>query len=71
MTVYRHLRIFLILKSVPFRRHEEIIKGILKTFEMSATMGRQISLLSEGEKVKLKIATALLCNPTAKYIFLD
>ncbi len=38
---------------------------------MGNTIDRQIRHISLGEKSKLKIATALLCNPKGNYLLLD
>lgn len=71
MSVERHLTIVLILKRVPLQFHKELCEVMLQIFGMQSVLKMKIKLLSEGEKCKLKIITALLCNPKGKYVLLD
>lgn len=69
LTVYENLNILASLYDIPYNQRHEIIKSLLKTFDIWNLKDKYASLLSPGHSARVILVKAFLPNP--KIVLLD
>jgi ABC-type multidrug transport system ATPase subunit len=69
MTAREHLKLFCLLKAIPWSEHEETIMKALKNVRLETKLDKRVGTFSGGMKRRLSVAIASIGDPVA--IFLD